>query len=54
MSSNSRGLETAEFRNFNSRNFAAQNRAKFNRRYFLSIESSLRQNKMLAAHIAAK
>ena len=44
LGSNFRGLETAEFRNFNSLNFAAQNRAKFNRRYFLSIESGLRQN----------
>ena len=43
LGSNFRGLETAEFRIFNSRNFAAQNRAKFNRHYFLSIESSPRQ-----------
>ena len=44
LGSNVRGLETTEFRNFNSQNLAAQNCAKFNRRYFLSIESSLRRN----------
>nr|WP_314373728.1 hypothetical protein [uncultured Campylobacter sp.] len=34
----------AKFRNFNSQNLAAKNRAKFNRCYSLSIESSPRQN----------